>query len=147
MRLIAIAAATALALAVAAQAQQQSNDATVGEPVVALGLDLEQLADHIRKTSHCGLGQSATNPVLSTIRHFREEYEAHIKEKRCPALSCVPLIRFRVNEEKCKKCGLCYKACPVGAISWEKKQPAKINRELCTKCRSCIRACKFWAIE
>jgi NADP-reducing hydrogenase subunit HndC len=108
---------------------------------------LEQLADHIRKTSHCGLGQSATNPVLSTIRHFREEYEAHIKEKRCPALSGVPLIRFRVNEEKCKKCGLCFKVCPVSAVTWEKKQPAKINNELCTKCRSCIKACKFWAIE
>lgn len=108
---------------------------------------LEQLANHIHKTSHCGLGQSAPNPVLSTIRHFREEYEAHIKEKHCPALSCVPLIRFRVNEEKCKKCGLCFKACPVNAVTWEKKQPAKINNELCTKCRSCIKACKFWAIE
>ena len=108
---------------------------------------LEELGDHIGKTAHCGLGQSAPNPVLSSIRHFRAEYEAHIREKRCPALSCVPLIRFKVNEEKCKRCGLCFKACPAGAVLWEKKQLAKIDDERCTKCRSCIKTCKFLAIE
>jgi NADH:ubiquinone oxidoreductase subunit F (NADH-binding)/(2Fe-2S) ferredoxin/NAD-dependent dihydropyrimidine dehydrogenase PreA subunit len=108
---------------------------------------LEDLGDHIKKLSHCGLGQSAPNPVLSTLRHFRHEYDEHIKNKHCSSLVCTPLIRFQVIEEKCKMCGLCFKACPSKAITWEKKQPAKINTDLCTKCKSCIRACRFWAIE
>lgn len=108
---------------------------------------LEQLGNHIKESSHCGLGKTAPNPVLSTIRYFRQEYEAHIREKRCPALVCTELIQFRVNEEKCKMCGLCKKACPVEAISWEKKTPAVIHREKCIRCRSCILACKFGAIE
>jgi NADH:ubiquinone oxidoreductase subunit F (NADH-binding)/(2Fe-2S) ferredoxin/NAD-dependent dihydropyrimidine dehydrogenase PreA subunit len=108
---------------------------------------LEQLGRHIKETSHCGLGKTAPNPVLSTIRYFRNEYEAHILEKRCPSLVCTDLIQFRVNPEKCKRCGLCKKACPVEAITWEKKTPAAINLEKCIRCRSCIQACKFWAIE
>jgi NADH:ubiquinone oxidoreductase subunit F (NADH-binding)/(2Fe-2S) ferredoxin/NAD-dependent dihydropyrimidine dehydrogenase PreA subunit len=108
---------------------------------------LERLARHIQATSHCGLGQTAPNPVLSTIRYFRNEYEAHIREKRCPALMCPALIRFRVKEELCRMCGLCFKACPAHAIRWEKKQPAFIDRSVCTTCRSCIRVCKFGAIE
>jgi len=108
---------------------------------------LEDLGDHIRKLSHCGLGQSAPNPVLSTLRHFRHEYDEHIRDKHCSSLVCTSLIRFQVIEEKCKMCGLCFKACPSNAITWEKKQPAKINPGLCTKCKSCIRACRFWAIE
>jgi NADH:ubiquinone oxidoreductase subunit F (NADH-binding)/(2Fe-2S) ferredoxin len=108
---------------------------------------LERLGKHIKDSSHCGLGKSAPNPVLSTIRYFRNEYEAHIQEKRCPALVCVDLIHFRVIPEKCKMCGLCQKACPVEAITWEKKKPAVIDSEKCTHCRSCIQACKFWAIE
>jgi len=108
---------------------------------------LEELGRHIVRMSHCGLGQSAPNPVLSTIRHFRHEYDEHIKDKHCRSLVCTPLIRFVVNEQKCKMCGLCLKACPSNAVTWEKKKPAKINPELCTKCKSCIRACKFWAIE
>jgi len=108
---------------------------------------LERLGQHIKETSHCGLGKTAPNPVLSTIRYFRNEYEAHIQDKRCPALVCVDLIQFRVDAEKCKKCGLCKKACPADAITWEKKAPAAINLEKCIRCRSCIQACKFRAIE
>jgi NADH:ubiquinone oxidoreductase subunit F (NADH-binding)/NAD-dependent dihydropyrimidine dehydrogenase PreA subunit/(2Fe-2S) ferredoxin len=108
---------------------------------------LERLGEHIKKASRCGLGKTAPNPVLSTIRYFREEYETHIQEKRCPALVCVDLIRFRVIEEKCKMCGLCKKACPAEAITWEKKTPAIIDRAKCIRCRSCIQACKFKAIE
>jgi NAD-dependent dihydropyrimidine dehydrogenase PreA subunit len=108
---------------------------------------LERLGKHIKETSHCGLGKTAPNPVLSTIRYFRNEYEAHIQDKRCPALVCVELIQFRVDSDKCKMCGLCKKACPVEAITWEKKAPASISLEKCIRCRSCIQACKFRAIE
>ena len=108
---------------------------------------LERLGKHIKKTSRCGLGKTAPNPVLSTIRYFREEYEAHIQDRRCPALVCVDLIQFHVVEEKCKICGLCKKACPVEAVTWEKKTPAVIDRKKCIRCRSCIQACKFGAIE
>jgi NADH:ubiquinone oxidoreductase subunit F (NADH-binding) len=108
---------------------------------------LELLGQHIKETSHCGLGKTAPNPVLSTIRYFRNEYEAHIQDNRCPALVCVDLIQFRVDAEKCKMCGLCKKACPTDAITWEKKTPADINIEKCIRCRSCIQACKFRAIE
>src|SRR4030066_777176 len=75
---------------------------------------LQNLGEHIVKSSHCGLGQSAANPVLSTIRHFREEFEEHIRDKHCRSLQCTALIRFQVIEEKCKQCGLCLKACPSG---------------------------------
>ncbi len=108
---------------------------------------LVELGNHIKKTSRCGLGKTAPNPVLSTIRYFRKEYEAHISDKRCPALVCVDLIQFHVIEEKCKICGLCKKACPVEAVTWEKKTPAVIDRKKCIRCRSCIQACKFGAIE
>jgi NADH:ubiquinone oxidoreductase subunit F (NADH-binding)/(2Fe-2S) ferredoxin/NAD-dependent dihydropyrimidine dehydrogenase PreA subunit len=108
---------------------------------------LKRLGQHIKETSHCGLGKTAPNPVLSTIRYFRDEYEAHIQDKRCPALVCVDLIQFRVDSEKCKRCGLCKKACPMDAITWEKKTPAAINLEKCIRCRSCILACQFNAIE
>ncbi|MBM4350748.1 MAG: NADH-quinone oxidoreductase subunit NuoF [Deltaproteobacteria bacterium] len=108
---------------------------------------LEQLGQHIKDSSHCGLGKSAPNPVLSTIRYFREEYEAHIIDKRCPSLVCVDLVKFQVIPEKCKMCGLCKKACPSEAVTWEKKTAAVIDLEKCIRCRSCIQACKFWAIE
>jgi NADH:ubiquinone oxidoreductase subunit F (NADH-binding)/(2Fe-2S) ferredoxin len=108
---------------------------------------LERLGNHIKNTSHCGLGQTAPNPVLSTIRYFRDEYEAHIEDKVCWARVCIDLIKFEVNEDKCKMCGLCYKACPSQAVIWEKKQKAVIDKDKCTKCRSCIIVCKFNAID
>ena len=108
---------------------------------------LQRLGEHIKETSHCGLGKTAPNPTLSTIRYFRNEYEAHIQEKRCPALVCVDLIQFRVDPDRCKMCGLCKKACPVEAVTWEKKTPAAINLEKCVRCRSCIQVCKFKAID
>jgi NADH-quinone oxidoreductase subunit F/NAD(P)H dehydrogenase (quinone)/NADP-reducing hydrogenase subunit HndC len=108
---------------------------------------LEALSQQVKDTSLCGLGQTSPNPILTTIRYFRDEYEAHIKEKRCPARVCTPLIQFKVNEEKCKKCGLCFKNCPVGAVVWEKGKVAYIDPEKCTKCKTCIKNCRFWAID
>lgn len=109
--------------------------------------DLEKLGRMIKSTSHCGLGQSAPNPILSTIRHFRNEYDAHVREKKCPAKVCVELLLFEVNPEKCKMCGICFRNCPVQAIEWEKKQVARINKEKCTKCKTCIANCRFDAID
>lgn len=107
---------------------------------------LEELATMIKDSSLCGLGQTAPNPVLSTLRYFRDEYEAHIFDKKCPARSCVALLEFKVDEEKCKMCGICFRNCPVGAIEWEKKQPARIHLDKCIKCKTCIENCRFDAI-
>ena len=107
---------------------------------------LEELASMIQESSLCGLGQTAPNPVLSTLRYFREEYEEHIRDKKCRALTCVALIEFKVDEEKCTKCGLCFKNCPVDAITWEKKKPAVIHLDKCIECKTCIENCKFGAI-
>ncbi len=108
---------------------------------------LIELGHHVNGTSHCGLGKSAANPVLSTIRYFRNEYDAHIRDKHCPALVCPNLIDFVVLEDKCKMCGLCYRNCPSEAITWEKKKVARIDLEKCTKCRTCITNCRFGAIR
>lgn len=108
---------------------------------------LVELGNHINDTSHCGLGKSAANPVLSTIRYFRDEYDAHIRDKHCPALVCPDLIDFEVIEDKCKMCGLCFKNCPSDAIVWEKKKVAWIDKSKCTRCRTCIMNCKFGAIR
>ncbi len=108
---------------------------------------LEDLCDVIKTSSLCGLGQTAPNPVLSTLRYFREEYDAHVYEKRCPAKRCAALLKFTVDPDKCKKCGMCYKACPSGAISWQKKEVAAIDREKCVQCLACYDACRFDAIE
>jgi len=108
---------------------------------------LEELSYVIKESALCGLGQTAPNPVLSTLRYFRHEYEAHIYEKRCPAKRCPSLLKFEVDPEKCKKCGACFKACPTNAITWKKKEVAVIDKEKCVKCLTCISKCKFDAID
>jgi NADH-quinone oxidoreductase subunit F len=108
---------------------------------------LEEIGNFTNSFSLCGLGTSAANPVLSTIKYFREEYEAHINDKRCPSNCCKELLLWQVVEEKCVKCGLCLKACPVDAIIWEKGQVASLVKEKCTKCKSCYDVCRFMAIE
>jgi len=107
---------------------------------------LEELGDFIKGLSLCALGGSAPNPVLSTIRYFRDEYEAHIREKRCPAGVCKALITFTINEEECTGCRVCARECPQEAISGEKKKPYRIDQEKCIRCGLCRDYCKFEAI-
>jgi NADH:ubiquinone oxidoreductase subunit F (NADH-binding)/(2Fe-2S) ferredoxin len=107
---------------------------------------LERLAATIQDGSLCGLGQTAPNPVLTTIKYFRKEYEAHIQKRKCPAGVCKALITYRIDAEQCTGCGVCLKACPVNAISGEKKKPHQIDEALCTACGSCKEVCKFDAI-
>jgi NADH-quinone oxidoreductase subunit F/NAD(P)H dehydrogenase (quinone)/NADP-reducing hydrogenase subunit HndC len=107
---------------------------------------MEELSGTIKETALCGLGQTGPNPVLSTLRYFRDEYEAHIYEKRCPAKRCVELLRFEVEPDMCTKCGLCFRSCPVDAITWQKKEVASIDIEKCIKCMTCFEKCRFDAI-
>ncbi len=108
--------------------------------------DLEDLSHVIHQSALCGLGQTAANPVLSALKYFRAEFEAHVNEKVCPAKRCVPLLKFEVDPDLCKKCGLCFKSCPADAIDWEKKQVAYIHVDKCVKCMSCFDKCAFGAI-
>jgi NADH-quinone oxidoreductase subunit F len=107
---------------------------------------LEELGKSICEASLCGLGKSAPNPVLTTIRYYREEYEAHINEKNCPAASCEALVDFNIDPEKCTGCTLCAKNCPVDAISGEVKKVHVIDNSICVKCGKCITSCSFDAV-
>ena len=107
---------------------------------------LEELAYQIKDNSLCGLGQTAPNPVLTTIRYFRDEYEAHIGHKKCPAKVCRPLLTYTVDQEKCTGCLVCLKNCPAKAITGERKKPHFIDQALCTKCGVCYSKCKFSSI-
>ena len=107
---------------------------------------LEELAYEIKDNSLCGLGQTAPNPVLTTIKYFRDEYEAHIIHKKCPAKVCRPLLTYTVDQEQCTGCMVCLKNCPANAITGERKQPHLVNQELCTQCSVCYSKCKFDSI-
>jgi NADH-quinone oxidoreductase subunit F len=108
---------------------------------------LERLSATLIDTSLCALGSTAPNPVLTTLRYFRDEYEAHIKEKRCPAGVCKELVTYRIDKDKCPGCGLCVKACPSGAITdMGKKKPVVLDQEKCIKCGACYDVCKLGAV-
>ncbi len=108
---------------------------------------LEDLATNIIKGSLCGLGQTAPNPVLTTLRYFKDEYLAHIEEKRCPAGVCTALLRYEIIEDKCIGCTACARKCPVSCISGAVKQVHVIDQDKCIKCGACYNACKFGAIR
>ncbi len=108
---------------------------------------LEELAQNVKRASLCGLGQTAPNPVLTTVKYFRDEYEAHIYEKKCPAKKCPALITYEIIPEKCPGCGLCTKYCPTGAISGEKKKPYVIDNEKCIRCGLCMKVCRLDAVS
>ncbi len=107
---------------------------------------LEKLARNIQNASICGLGQSAPNPVISTLKYFREEFVQHAVEKQCKTLECKALSKITIDEEKCKGCGICQKSCPVKAIEGEAREKRKINQEKCIKCGTCLTNCPFHAI-
>jgi NADH-quinone oxidoreductase subunit F len=119
---------------------------TKGEGVASDLDTLQKLAVNVKMGSLCGLGQTAPNPVLTTLRYFRHEYEAHIKEKKCPAKQCRGLISFRILDSACTGCGVCAKLCPVKAIAGERKQVHVIDQKACIRCGLCYDSCKFGAI-
>ena len=108
---------------------------------------IEELASFIKENSLCGLGQTAPNPVLSTLRYFRDEYVEHIEHKRCPAGVCKALLTYSIDPVKCKGCTICAQNCPAGAIKGSAKNPHKIDVNKCIKCGSCLEKCRFGAIQ
>jgi len=107
---------------------------------------LEELSHGIKNSALCGLGQTAPNPVMSTLRYFRHEYEAHIRDKKCPAGACQALLTYSIDASACQGCGLCAKVCPAEAITGEKKKPHVIDTTNCIKCGTCKDKCKFGAV-
>lgn len=107
---------------------------------------LEVLAEQVRKNSLCGLGQTAPNPVLTTLRYYRHEYEAHIQEQKCPSLQCRSLISYRIDPELCTGCTICARNCPVHCISGEVRKAHVINQDICTRCGTCKAVCRFGAV-
>ena len=108
---------------------------------------LQELGEFMQTASLCGLGQTAPNPVLSTIKHFREEYEAHIKDKKCPALVCRPLLKYSIDPENCTGCLACVRECPVSAITGDYQEPQELDSEVCIQCGMCYEVCKFDALK
>jgi NADP-reducing hydrogenase subunit HndC len=108
---------------------------------------MEELCHYIQNNALCALGQTAPNPVLSTLRYFRDEYIAHVVDKRCPAGVCKKLLHYEIDPEKCKGCTLCARKCPVSAISGKVKEPHVIDQSKCIKCGACMEGCKFDAIS
>ena len=107
---------------------------------------LERLSQVLIDGAICGLGNTAPNPILTTIRYFRDEYEAHIDQKKCPGGVCKALILYSIDSEKCTGCGACLKACAAEAVTGERKQPHVIDLKKCIKCGACYEACKFDAV-
>jgi ferredoxin len=118
--------------------------AGLGEPEDLEKLDF--LAKTVKSTSLCGLGQTAPNPVLTTMKYFMDEYKEHVYDKRCRALICKALISYRVIEEKCTGCQRCVSVCPTGAITGPRSQPHNVDLNKCIKCRACYEICRFDAI-
>ncbi len=108
---------------------------------------LERLAWLVKKSSLCGLGRAAPNPVLSTLTHYRDEYMAHVVERRCPARKCVALIHYEIDKEKCVGCTVCARNCPVTCISGARREPHVIDQTRCIKCGKCFEVCRFEAVE
>jgi NAD-dependent dihydropyrimidine dehydrogenase PreA subunit len=108
--------------------------------------NLQELAEAVKQGSLCALGQTAPNPVLTTLRYFREEYEAHIREKRCPAGVCRALVKYEIVPDKCTGCAVCLRACPQEAISGKRREPHLIDQEKCIQCGACYEVCRFDAI-